>query len=178
MDLDEMITKAAAELVEAEAQFRAAQERMKELETIRDGLTLAKKHYGSVQASGPAVRTEADTGSLPGADYERSQTDLVHDALGTFNGTVQVQDIREALAALGHDLSRDQVRNALGYLLRKGRVVRPVAGQWRLPDPLTDATPAVPAAGVSTAGENGSTFQGVAVPAGAGLNSQPASSGS
>jgi hypothetical protein len=158
MDLDEMIDRAAAEFAVAEAQFRAAQARMKELETIRDGLTLAKQRYGPTQASAPAVTAEAEGGSTPQVDSEVAQTDLVLGAMEGFDGHASVGDIRDRLAATGHELTRDQVRNALGYLLRKKRVVRPAAGQWLLPS--KDFTPAAPAVGVSQAGENGHSSQG------------------
>ena len=175
MDLDEMITKAAADLADAEAQFRAAQERMKELETIRDGLTLAKQRYGATSIGVPAARPEAEVASPEGTGPELpAQTDLCLMALREFGRTVTVQEVREKLAAAGHELTRDQVRNALGYLLRKKRIVRPAAGQWRVPGPITDVTPAAGTAGVNQAGGNGRTIQGETVPAGAGLNSQPA----
>jgi hypothetical protein len=171
MDIDAMIAMATADLAAAEAQYRAAQERMKELETIRDGLTLAKQRYGPTQASAPAVSMEAEGGGTAGPDSEMTQTDRVEGAMKGFVGIATVGEIRERLVAEGHDLSHDQVRNALGYLLRKKRVVRPAPGQWLLPP--KDFAPAAETAGASKAGENGHSSQ-ADVLTGADLIPQPA----
>jgi len=225
VDLDEMISRATAEIDEAEAQLRAAQARLGELVTIRDRLLRAEQRYApggtSPAMSAPPVAAApagtalpaslADASALvlvPGQDgggaqeqedteaaQEIPQTDLCITALGEFTRPATALQIRDKLAEAGYELTRDQVRSALGYLLRKKRVARTKPGLWRLPRPasprlLTPSADAVsgsgagepapfnsfgPAAsttGPEKAGESGTSSQGGAL-TGAGLNSHP-----
>jgi hypothetical protein len=110
-----------------------------------------------------------------------NQTDLVMRVLRDYGKPATTRQIHEMLAAAaGHNFSYEQARSALGYLKRKKRIEHIGPATWGLAQVGTSDsfTPAVETAGVSTAGENGSTFQGVGVSAGAGPNSQPASPGS
>jgi hypothetical protein len=107
-----------------------------------------------------------------------SQTDLAFAALHTLARPSLTQEVRERIMAAGYGLSQDQVRNALTWLLRSERVARVAPGTWAIPkemDASNDVAPAAVTAGASQAGWNGPVIQGVAVPAGAGPNSHPAS---
>jgi hypothetical protein len=227
VDLDDMISRAKAEIAEAETQLRAAQAHLGELVTIRDRLREAEQRY-AVAPSASARTTDgpaqpiAALPDLPAAGLSDAaqhdpaaerhdagddlrqdipQTALIEDALTNFSRPATPLQIRDRLAEDGHDLTREQVRSALGYLLRKKRVARPKPGYWRLPRqtatrapasavgretqpdqamgsgpaaPATSFGPAASTTGPGEAGENGTSSQG-GVLARAGLNSHPAS---
>jgi hypothetical protein len=130
MDLDQMIKMAAAELEEAEAQFHAAQERVKQLETIRDGLSYAKERYGRQLVEprpGPGVDGDGDGGGdgrIGASRGSKSVGDLVLDTLAAFGRPASTQEIFDRLTAEGHPLrDKEQVRSAAGYLSRRKKKI-------------------------------------------------------
>lgn len=196
MDMRAALARATAELASAENDLHLAQERVDRLRTIQAGLELAVETYEHPLADHGAavdqlnVRVEpTQTGqeparqNLPGisAPSKRgpkpSHTDLAFAALKALQRPAATHEVRERDGAAGYPLSQNQVRNALTWLLRSGRVIRVAPGTWAIAEETpvpNDFPPAVGTAGGNQAGGNGPTFQGVAVPAGAGLNSQPA----
>jgi hypothetical protein len=60
MDLEEMLARATAELEAAEAEYRAAQQRLDDLRTMREGMRLAMERYG------PATPENANSGAAAG----------------------------------------------------------------------------------------------------------------
>jgi hypothetical protein len=176
VDTETIIRQVGIDLEAAEAQLGAAQDRVQELRTIREGLRLAAQRYGQVQT--PVQPVDSGAPDADDALTSISQTDLCYDVLVVKIGRrAATQEIREkANETPGRDLSHEQVRNALGYLLRKKRIKRIAPGLWE-PLPrivsVTDSGPADRTAGPNQAGENGTSNQG-GVLTGAGLNSHPA----
>jgi len=175
VDTETIIGQVDIDLEAAEAQLRAAQDRVQELRTIREGLRLAAQRYGQVQI--PAQPVDSGAPDADGALTSISQTDRCYNVLAKIGRRATTQEIREkANETPGHDLGHEQVRNALGYLLRKKRIKRIAPGLWEpLPQivSVTDFGPADRTAGPTQAGENGTSSQGDVL-TGAGLNSQPA----
>ncbi len=174
LDTDKIIRQVDLDLEAAESQLRAAQDRVQELRTIRDGLRLAAQRYGSVQIHVQAVYSDDPDAGHPSGD---SQSDHCFDVLAKIGRRATTQEIREKVnEASGKTYSHEQIRSALGYLLRKKRIKRAGPGLWE-PLPrvvsVTDLGPADSTAGPSQAGENGTSSQGDVL-TGASLNSQPA----
>lgn len=156
MDLEAALARARAELDEAEASFRAAQERMRKLEAARDGLEIAVEMYGGdrveeprhqdAPASGPGpaeprVPSGPSYDRLPGIPDPPSDTPKVAlasaaigDLLPDRSQNVGTPQIRARIAAAGYDLTYDQVHGALGWLEETHRVTHPGKGLWGLPD--------------------------------------------
>ena len=172
MDVRTALARAVAELEGAEAELRSAQERVNQLRTIRDGLELAVERYVSDLDGVAGRETErvvpsSDTGGAAGTPEHRtvsqaaqsepeSHTEISYDALKSLSGPQSTDEVHGRVVEHGHPLNREQVRNALTYLRKTGRIIRVAPGTWAIPS------------------ENGSTVRGAAAP-GAGLSSQPAS---
>lgn len=112
---------------------------------------------------------------------EVALTELCFRALQSFGRQASTTQLRERLAAEGHEVTQTQVRGAMKYLSQKKPQMVETSkgtGLWRLTklakSTATTSTPAASVTGVATTGENGLALQVAAVPAGAGLNSQPA----
>jgi len=134
----------------AEAQFQAAQERMRKLEAARDGLELAIDLYDSPEAedSEPATPVSADsahdgTGSripnrLPGIpdppaqNGKPSNVDLADAVLNESGKPTPATGVRSRINEAGYPLGYDQVRGALSWLERSGRARRTAPGVWEL----------------------------------------------
>jgi hypothetical protein len=163
MDLEVALARARAELDEAEANFRAAQERMRKLEAARDGLEIAVEMYGGgrveeprhqdAPASGPGPAEVAEP-RIPGSrSYDRlpgipdppsgtPKVELASAAIGDLlpdrSQNVGTNQIRARIAAAGYDLTYDQVHGALGWLEETHRVTHPGKGLWGLPDEVPE----------------------------------------
>jgi hypothetical protein len=154
VDLEKMVAQATTDLEAAEAQLHAAQQRVEELRTIRDGLRLGMERYGSAELGSADVHGTATYG-VTGASStvtagstrvtvtsarrrrpakrrpaarrpnpEVSQTELCITALKDFAKPASTTEIRERLNEGGHQYDAEQIRSALAYLLRRERVVR------------------------------------------------------
>jgi hypothetical protein len=183
MEVDELIRRATADLEEAEAQLRAAEGRVMELRTIRDGLRFAVQRYGNMPVLGTAPTTSessADSARLRDGETEISQTDRVFNTLEGIGRPAKSHEVHAKVQAAGYDYSFEQVRSALGYLLRKKRIKRVGKALWEVPaawpSPPSFA-PAVETAGAGQAGEGYAARQ-VDAFTGAGLNSHPANQAS
>jgi hypothetical protein len=160
MDVDEMMRRASKDLEEAEAQLAAAEGRVAELKTIRDGLRFALQRYGQTQAA-EAVKPKAEEPTLrparAGKPLDGTIGDMVLAVLGDAGRPLATVEVREMINASGRRLNREQVRSALHYLVRKDRISRVGPGLWTLPGerrPTTDFGPADSAAGPNGSGEN------------------------
>lgn len=175
MDVDELIKRASADLEEAEAQLRAAEGRVAELRTIRDGLRFAVQRYGDTKAA-PVAAPEPAAAVRSAATDEVSQTGLVFNALASIGRPAKTKEVHTKVLTAGRDYTFEQVRGALGYLLRKKRIKRVGTALWEIPaapPPPQSFTPAVEATGVNQAGEGYAATQ-VEAFTGADLNSHPA----
>lgn len=182
MDMRAALARATAELTRAEADLRSAQERVDRLRTIRAGLELAVEAYEKpmvdAAASADDLRVRVDSEQvterpvrrdLPGIPPPSSRrkppsfTDLSIASLTDLGRPALTREISDRSIAAGYSKAKpEQTRNALTWLLSKGRVMRVAPGTWALPEEEPgaedDFTPAE-AAGVSTTGENGHSSQ-------------------
>lgn len=145
MEAEQFINNAAAELEMVEAQLRDAEARAGALRARGDGLRFLIQYGQEARAGGrpqdappAAVRSPAGkvTGTVPGADI--AQTDRVEQAVIDIRRAAMTGEIRDRANAAAPDLpdlSTEQVRSALGYLMRKRppRVERVRPGVWRAP---------------------------------------------
>lgn len=181
MDLEEMLRRATADLERAESEFRAAQERMEaarshmdELRSMRDGAKMLAERYGQEERGArgtaperpPAVRMMGGGGGAVTVGG-LSQTDLCAQVLRDFGTSATTQQVHERLLSTGHALELDQVRSALGYLVRKKRAVHVGPATWRLA--VTDFAPAAGTTGANGAGRDSYATQVRDVPARADL---------
>ena len=154
MDLEQMLTRATAELESAEVELQAAQQRVEELRTIQQGIQLAIQRYGHTVAQPAPTVADAAVVSNPGDDGARATNDpsmssrvpetVVHarsdwrhsdlclEALREFGRPASSTEIRERLSQRGHQFTAEQTRGTMAYLLRKQRVVRTAPGVWTL----------------------------------------------
>ena len=164
LDLEEMLRRANEDLERKESEFQAAQARleasrtqMEELRAMRDGAQKLVERYGD---AGSAAIDGAFGSADPGeaSQAERAQTDRCLDVLGELGKPTNTAELHQILP----DLDFEQVRSAMGYLLRKGRVKRVGKATWALPEWSLDDdfAPAVYTAGANKAGENGTSSQG------------------
>lgn len=163
MDLKAAHARALAELEQAEAQYRAAQERVRKLEAARDGLEVAIEMYDSGEASDHlSVSTEPDEPSadsagahgclfdqdrdrkaslrrLPGipdppaVDGKPTQVEIAFAAVDESGKAITTNGVRDRLSAAGYVLKYDQVRGALSWLEKQDRILRVGPGVWALP---------------------------------------------
>jgi hypothetical protein len=149
---------------------------VKELETIRDGFTLAMERYGDLPATaGPEGITSADPVDPAEEQEPPSITHRAFTALSGFGRAAKTDEILgKANEDGGENLSHEQVRAALSYLARSKRIERPKAGVWRMNRKEAapqSPNPAVNGAGANGASEKGPVIGGVAGPVIAGFNS-------
>lgn len=152
MDIKAALARAVAELEEAEAQAAAIQERVRELQAIRDGLQLAMDRYdpevgdrtvsseidGTTTASEAAAETRAPLPGIPRANSETgelSQSDLSFAVVTAVGRPVETTEVRNLLNDAGWTFTQEQVRSALTYLFRSERIIRVAQGTWALPKP-------------------------------------------
>lgn len=150
MDVRAALARAIAELAGAEAELRSAQERVDQLRTIRDGLELAVERYVSDQdgvaareierairpscAATAAGASENGSTASPLAQSESgSPMEISYDALETLSGPASTDEVHSKAVESGHPLNREQVRNALTYLRKIGRIERVAPGTWVIP---------------------------------------------
>jgi hypothetical protein len=198
VDMTEIKAKAEADLKAAEARYEAAHSRSiaaqadeaAELENLNRMRAATDWVRGLDQPAEPQIPAPAELAQGPQTRPrtmfgkpvpEVTVTELCLGALESFGRQASTKQIRERLKAEGHELTQTQVRGAMKYLLSKKPPMVETSkgtGVWRLSkaakSAATSFTPAASATGVSMTGENGSALQVGAVPAGAGLNSQPA----
>ncbi len=168
VELQDLIDRATADLTEAEAALAAAEGRVAELQTIRDGLKYALQRYGQAEVA-EAGKPKADRGEAPAAavvSTEKPLTgsygDMALAVLREAGRPLSTAEVREAINARGQNLNREQVRGAVHYLVRRDRISRVGPGLWILPDASKSATsfgPASSAAGPNGAGENSAPVQ-------------------
>lgn len=186
MDMTGMQAKAEADLRDAQARFEAArsravaaaadeveaQEHVKQMTAVRDWLRQQDQPpqppAPAEQAEGPQTQARTRFGKpIP----EVALTERCFRALESFGRQASTTQIRDRLAAEGHEFTQIQVRGAMKYLAAKKPPMVETSkgtGVWRLSKAVksatTNFTPAASAAGVSVAGANGSSIQGTAVP--------------
>ena len=160
MNVDEMMRRASKDLEEAEAQLAAAEGRVAELKTIRDGLRFAVQRYGQGQAVEAAEAKMVDPvirvrPVAPKPSGGTSLGGMVLKVLGDAGRPLSTSEVRESVNALGQQMNKEQARSALHYLLRKERIGRVGPGLWVLPERSAKGFgPADGTAGPNGTGEN------------------------
>ena len=154
MEAEQFINNAAAELEMVEAQLRENDARGAALRARADGLRFIVQ-YGQEAHAAPlpqspvvaaALQAAAMT-STASAGGDIAQTEVVKEALGRIGRTAMTGEITDKVKAAGYDLSHEQVRSVLGYLMRKKppQVERVRPGVWRLPKAAPSLAAFVPA---------------------------------
>jgi hypothetical protein len=138
MEAEQFINNAAAELEMVEAQLRDVEARAAALRARGDGLRFLIQYGQESQAGAqtahavpPIIGVAATTsgGEVP-------QTDRVQHSMTAIARAAMTGEIRDRVNADGGpELTIEQVRSALGYLMRKRPpcVERVRPGVWRLP---------------------------------------------
>jgi hypothetical protein len=142
----------------AEAELRAAEGRVQELRTVREGLRIAQERYSDkitgpsaavpLKASGDAAQPAPVSVKLNGDTDVRIAgfrlVDATMHVLRTVNRPLTTREVYDRMQHAGRHENYEQVRNSLNYLKRVERVKR--AGQnWEL-----SGAPAVSTAGAPT----------------------------
>jgi hypothetical protein len=182
MQIQAGLTQVKARLDDAMAELEAAQEKVRRLEVMRDGLELAVTEFESFPAQdetadGDREPAEAETrhavepvghepveqprqslrGIADGLTGEVTNTALAEASVTALDRVAMTNEIRARMSAAGYDRSYEQVRGALTWLAKQGRVRHVGAGAWAPPEkaPQHDFTPAISVAGVSEPSANG-----------------------
>jgi hypothetical protein len=142
MEAEQFINNAAAELEMVEAQLRDAEARAAALRSRGDGLRFLIQYGQEAQATGgrpqelaaPVITSVGTDSAAPG--FEVAQTERVERAVIEIGRAAMTGEIKDkANVGPGPILTHEQVRSALGYLMRKRppRVERVRPGVWRAP---------------------------------------------
>jgi hypothetical protein len=164
MEAEQFINNAAAELEMVEAQLRDVEARAAALRARGDGLRFLIQYGQESQAAPQAARSVPPivgvAATTPGSEVP--QTDRVQNAMAAIARAAMTGEIRDrANADGGPELSIEQVRSALGYLMRKRPpcVERVRPGVWRLPKAAPSPAAFTPAL-LTVAASNGHGSRG------------------
>jgi hypothetical protein len=154
----------------AEALDRAMTLYDKPAETV-EGVSDSAVMREAVYAPASAKPASAENGfRLLYDGQEPSITNLSHNMVQQFARPASTEEVRLAIAKAGgkkynagEDFNQDQVRNALQWLMKSGRVERVSPGTWRIVrqpgQPQDDFAPADQSAGASMTVENDTSRQ-------------------
>ncbi|SRR6266568_6642185 len=127
---------ADAEAAKAEDARAAAHARLAEMRSVSEWI---EKQDGSQEPAGPGTEPRMRFGRpVPGV----TQGELCLRVLAEMGRPATAKQIRDRLAEEGREFEAAQIRTALKYLSRKGKVMN--AGQqglWQLPGPRSSARP-------------------------------------
>ncbi len=136
--LRELIAQTDRPLALAEAEVKAAQEKVEKLRAERYGLELAlARHRGEPAPTQPrATHMEPVSPSDPDImEWQRlSRTDAALRVLEEAGKPVHRKTLQAELHARGRDDSLDHMSAALAYLNRRGRAISKGYGMWVHPD--------------------------------------------
>lgn len=150
MDTKAILVRVSADLETARAELHVAEEKVARLEAMHDGLQLAMAEYEASSDAQDATSGEPDKlgetaedvqkvagQGLPGLTdrhvrNEVSHADLSLAALRAIGRPASTNEIRDRMVNAGYLRSREQVRGALSWLLKTGRVKRVAPGTWAL----------------------------------------------
>lgn len=138
MEAEQFISNAAAELEMVEAQLRDVEARAAALRARGEGLRFLIQYGQESQAGIQTARTVPPIVNVAATTPvgEVAQTDRVQIAMGGIARAAMTGEIRDRVNADGGpELTIEQVRSSLGYLMRKRPpcVERVRPGVWRLP---------------------------------------------
>ena len=208
LDLKAAYARALADVEEADAQQRKAEEALMsarlyaaDLRTMVNALERAMELYEqpvlgeSQEEAEPPTRTRGTSTTNVAVNKSLSIQDILesgevpsivnlsYGGLRHLGRPASTQEVRETIAEIGgrdfndgKDFNQEQVRNALQWLMKSGRVDRVAPGTWAIPKPVQsqdDFTPADTSAGVSKTSESDPSIQ-VGALTGADLTPQPA----
>jgi len=138
MEAEQFINNAVAELEMVEAQLRDVEARAAALRARGDGLRFLVQYGQESQAGARTASTVPPLISVtsPTSGEDVPQTDRVQHAMGGIARAAMTGEIRDRVNADGGpELTIEQIRSVLGYLMRKRPpcVERVRPGVWRLP---------------------------------------------
>lgn len=154
VDLDEMLRRATADLERSEAEARLIQQRLdeararvNELRVMRDGARMLVERYGETDAATPVPTSqEVGSGGKPRLDgghapvlEDINQAELAMMMLRETGRATHTDEVYERQKAAGYPYDHEQIRSALGYLLRKGRIQRVGSATWIAPGVRSDS---------------------------------------
>jgi hypothetical protein len=145
VDLEAVLARIQADRAEAEAQVRAAQDRLHDLVSKEAGVQVtinAIREYGE----SPPITPQAE--QVPAQEPRwavLNNMDAAVAALTEIGHPASTREIYEELRVAGRPEGFEQVRAALGYLKRKGKIDTPSRGLWQ-PPAMIESTAEAPAA--------------------------------
>jgi hypothetical protein len=137
-DADLRMAQAEAAVADAEAEKAeqaraAAHARLAEMQSVSDWI---EKQDGSTEPAAPGTEPRMRFGRpVPGV----TQGELCLRVLAEMNRPMTAKQIRDRLAEEGHEFDSAQIRTALKYISRKGKVMSAGQGLWQLPGPRSSA---------------------------------------
>ena len=127
MTIQEALTRLNVDIDRVRDRLRDTQATLAELELKRQGAEALLGYMGVVSESRVAAPSKSTLDTSPASVVEAAMKDAL--------GAQSVDQVVDALHRGGHDLAREQVRNALHYLSRKGVIENAGRrGWWRLTD--------------------------------------------
>jgi hypothetical protein len=156
-DLDQ--AKANAERMDAEAERvlaarASAHAEVARMEGVLDWLQRHSQPEAAVTLAGSQPQAVPVTPRFGNPVPGTTQADLCFGALEQFGRPVRTTEVRQRLESQGHNFTQMQVRSAIKYLARKGRIVGG-NGTWQLPRASVQHPPVSPAAATGAATMNG-----------------------
>jgi hypothetical protein len=186
MDMEAVLERVLAEFAEATAELEAAQEKVRRLQVMRDGLETAIAEFGGredAMVATPEGNAADLVAILPGIPQppESGETlpivELAKAAMTGLGREAGTNEILERMAAGGYSRTYEQVRGALSWMKKQGKIEHTGPGMWVLPPesqpsdlvvapPVTAAKPnangQVPAGAVTDAGRRRIVRRGTA----------------
>jgi len=160
MDLDALKRRLSVDLETARTELQAAQARFEQLTTAWEGLQIIEETYITAASPAGPLADHSPAAPVLAVPVQRpSNADLVHAVVTSLSRPAMQDEITDRVREnTGLPFTPEQTRNALRYLREKKKVRKVGVARWEAlpaPPPKQGITPAAPAAGVSTAGENG-----------------------
>jgi hypothetical protein len=140
VDVEAIMRRVDEDLAEAQAHLRAAQGRVDELTTLRDGFRMAVQRYAPAAAKAVSISDVAGPVTDSVRVEVRPRVNLgqaVEKTLEEFGRPASTREVYEQVGRMGRAETYEQVRSSLHYLeSRQHRVAKAGRGLWELPVPV------------------------------------------
>jgi hypothetical protein len=133
MDIEAVLRKVDEDLAQAQAELRAAQGRVAELENVRTGLKVAIDRYGLLQAAPDEGRAEVEhAGVADERDFylAGNRMDMILDIVNRAGRPISTEEVTRRFKSMGRAETNEQIRSTLGYLKRVDKIERVGRGLW------------------------------------------------
>lgn len=135
-------------LTRLDADIEAAERHLAELRLKRKG------------AEAFLAYMEPDAIPAPRSGVAQVEPDLFHDVVASFgHDTFTVDVILRAVSERGTEMTREQVRNRIHYMVRKGVIASVRRGAWRFKDSETPVTAGVSVGNTPSIQEGGDSHE-------------------